>query len=283
MASSSDWLDALLERPHEESPKANPGSWLAQLNGSKHEPDPKHKSADGFVGGLPFGRPNARPNPEADLSGDMTGDALVDILREALGENEGAAGALHPFEAGAAVQSSAEPDAASDTGFETAPETGPETAPDPIAKAHARGLEEGRQEGKREALALHDSDAAHKLQLRQTFRALDQAAMDTLAGELAETVIALCAQTLADYTPDAAGLQARCAEAARRLGTRVSDAVLILHPDDLALLDEKSVSDWTLVGDPAAKRGGLRFETEDGSISDRPSDWRRAIAAAIRG
>lgn len=287
MANSSDWLGALLERPQDQEVVAKPEGWLAELA----RPNVQDKA--GFVGGLPFGRPEQTTNP-ADLPSDGTdtgaetradtgadtGDALVDILREALGEDKIESDASHPIEPPPAPQPA--PQAASQSG---APVPAPpaEPLPDPIAEAFARGRQEGWQQGKQEALDQQDSDAQHKLQLRQTFRALDQAAMDALASELGDTVIALCAQTLADYAPDAAALQARCTHAAQRLGTRASGAVLTLHPDDLALIDETSLAAWTVVGDPAAERGGLRFETEDGSISDRPSDWRRAIAAAIRG
>lgn len=285
MASSSDWLAALLERPGEEAVDVGglvkPLSWLAGPAG------PKFEAESGFVKGLPFERPTpaterktevgsgigSTPQPASspdalphDLAGEMTGDALVDILREALGENE------ETREAGSPLPKTA-----------SEPESLPEPPPDPIAQALARGTEQGIQQGRQEALAQAEANERHKLELRQTFRALDQAAMDALAGELGDTVIALCAQTLADYTPDAVTLQARCNDAARRLGSRISSAVLSLHPDDLALLDQKSLADWTVRGDPAAERGGLRFETDDGSISDRPSDWRRAIAAAIRG
>jgi len=245
--SSSDWLSLLLERPGDGAVGARPLSWLPELT----EP------ASGFVDGLPFGRslnqPKAEPEKQSSVDLDqMTGDELVDILHEALGESEQKTGEA---------------------------ESEPEPTPDPVAEALARGEEAG----KRAAMAELEGKAQQKLSLRQTFRTLDQAAMDALARELAETVITLCVQTLNDYTPDAANLQERCHQAAQRLGGGASGAALHLHPDDLALLDENGLGDWKVVGDPGAERGGLRFETQDGSISDRPSDWRRAIAAAIRG
>lgn len=160
-----------------------------------------------------------------------------------------------------------------------APEIPPEPQSDPLADAFALGEAEGRAA----ANAEHEALGARQMALRQSFRALDQAAMDALASELAETVVALCAQTLADYRPSPEALLARCKEAARRLGSGAHEAALHLHPDDLALFDGEALKGWQVAADPAVERGGLRFETSDGSISDSPADWRRAIAAAIRG
>lgn len=271
MESSSSWLTALLDRPVDEEDDPKPLSWL---------PDPD-AAQSGFVEGMPFDRGSGSQSgsqngsseplsqedhdaPPLATTGPMetTGDALVDILREALGETDA---------------QSPELDLAADLLAGEEPEFEPE--PDPIAEAFMRG----KLAGKEEAIAEHKELSAQKLELRQSIRALDQAAMDALASDLGETVIALCVQTLADYSPNQDALQERCARAAQRLGSGVAGAKLHLHPDDLALLEESSLSQWHVVADPAAERGGVRFETEDGSVSDRPSDWRRAIAAAIRG
>lgn len=269
MANSSDWLAELLERPlfdaTDDAP--SPLSWL---------PDFGDTQEAGFVEGMPFGRrpvtePEAIPDvvtvPKpsapvpAEISDADTGDALEDILRKALSRNGAAEGGDQPAEAN------------------PEPEPDPEPQPDPVAEAFAQGEEAGRQA----ALAEQEALTAQKLSLRQTFRALDQAAMDALAAELAETVIALCSQSLSDFVPSPDALKARCLEAANRLGSGAEGATLYLHPDDLALIGEEELGSWKIVGDPLAERGGLRFETVDGSVSDRPSDWRRAIAAAIRG
>ncbi|WP_298307562.1 FliH/SctL family protein [uncultured Erythrobacter sp.] len=247
MANSSDWLTALVERSGgDRSGSSTPPSWLTdcvELEG-------------GFKAGLPIERSSEgypeSPPPQAE----GTTDELVDILREALDEGEQAADEVDP-----------------------ARESEIEQGPDPITEAFQRGEQAGRQAALVEAGAKHQQQLA----LRQTFRALDQAAMDTLAGELADTVISLCSQTLANYTPDGEALAERCKAAAERLGAGANVAALRLHPDDLALLDKTALGDWRVLGDPSVERGGVRFETEDGSVSDCPSDWRRAISAAIRG
>ena len=119
--------------------------------------------------------------------------------------------------------------------------------------------------------------------VRLNFRALDQSAMDTLAHELAETVIALCSQTIEDMEPDADALLARCRKAAERIGGSAKECALHLHPADIALIDPGTLEHWRIVPDESLARGGLRFEGPDSAVSDGPSDWRRAIAAAVRG
>lgn len=150
---------------------------------------------------------------------------------------------------------------------------------DPLAEA----FEQGKVEGYAAAKAEHQEQDARQRALRVSFRDFDQAAMDSFAQELAETVIGLCSAAFAEYTPDPPELSARCAEAARRLGSAASECALHLHPEDIELLDPTSLEGWRVQADPAMERGGLRFEGPDGSVSDGPEDWRRAIAAAIRG
>ena len=264
MESSSSWLTALLERPVGEGENPKPLSWL---------PDPD-AAQSGFVEGMPFERSRQPKNTERldpatepllqEERGapplEANGDALVDILREALGETDAQLPKLGLAD-------------------DVLAESEPEPEPDPINEAFMRG----KLAGKEEAVAEYKELSAQKLELRQSIRALDQAGMDALASDLCETVIALCSQAIGDYSPDPGALQQRCAGAAKRLGSGITGAKLHLHPDDLALLDQSSLTQWQVIADPMAERGGVQFETEDGSVSDRPSDWRRAIAAAIRG
>ncbi len=152
-------------------------------------------------------------------------------------------------------------------------------AADPLAQAFARGEQAGR------AAVEAELDAANAQQraLRLTFRNLDQAAIDCLASELSDTVIALCEKAFADFEPDQANLIKRCREAAQRLGAPADDCRLHLNPADIALIDAEMLEHWQVVPDDSIARAGLRFESADGSIGDGPSEWLRAIAAAIRG
>jgi flagellar assembly protein FliH len=152
-------------------------------------------------------------------------------------------------------------------------------AEDAAALAYARGHEAGRAA----ALAEAEQQAARQRALRLAFRTLDEAARDVLATDLADTVIALCESVLAGHATDRAGLLARCLAAAHRIGGAASALRLHLHPDDIARLGPELLADWTVIADSALEVGGLLLEGPDGAVRDGPADWRRAIAAAVRG
>ena len=155
----------------------------------------------------------------------------------------------------------------------------PAPQPDPVAEAFARGKEAGREQAAQENAATGE----HQRALRLTLRSFDQAGLDSLASELAETVIALCSQAVAEFASDPEQLLERCNEAALRLGGATDSCSLHLHPQDIALIEPDSLEGWKVVADASLSRGGLRLEGPDGSVSDGPAEWRRAIAAAIRG
>ncbi|MCK0097874.1 hypothetical protein MWU38_00625 [Qipengyuania sp. S6317L1] len=267
MASSSDdWLTALLERPHDGGCDGDGGGGVRTLEWLPDFGEP----AQGFVEGFPSSR--CAPPVAPEVPEPASDDPLVDLLREALGDGDG-------NDMGTGDDPEPTPLCAADAADDPEVEPEPEPEIDPVAQA----FEQGKAAGREEAMAQHEAERQQKLTLRQTFRALDQAAMDALAGELAETVIALCTQTLADFVPAPEALKQRCLKAAQRLGAGAGEATLFLHPDDLALFDPKGVEGWKLVADPTAERASLRLETPDGLVSDRPEDWRRAIAAAVKG
>jgi len=164
---------------------------------------------------------------------------------------------------------------------EPAPEAAsePPTGPDALALAYAEGQEAGRAAALEEAAG----DAARQRSLRLAFRGLDEAAMEVLAADLADTVIALCEGVLATHAADRDALLARCRTAATRIGGAAGALRLHLHPDDIAALDDAALTDWTVVADDALERGALLLEGPDGAVRDGPADWRRAIAAAVRG
>lgn len=155
----------------------------------------------------------------------------------------------------------------------------PEPESDPVADAFVRGEIAGREA----AALVHEKQTERLRALRLSFRSFDQAAMDSLASELADTVLALCAQAIAGFATDPEALLGRCAEASRRLGMGPSECKLHLHPDDISLIEPAMLEAWQVVPDAGVEQGGLRLEGVDGSVSDGPPDWRRAIAAAIRG
>lgn len=154
-----------------------------------------------------------------------------------------------------------------------------EPKPDPIAEAFARGEAAGREAAAQELVDSSETCQALRINLRR----FDQAALDSLAGELAETVLNLCSQALEGFAQDPEALLARCTEAAQRLGGAPDQCALYLHPEDIALIDPTALEGWRTVPDESIARGGLRLEGPDGFVSDGPAQWRRAIESAIRG
>lgn len=154
---------------------------------------------------------------------------------------------------------------------------------DPGAAAIERAYAEGLAAGRAAAEAEGKLAAERQRALRLNFRALDEAAMEVLAGDLADTVISLCEATLAGFAPDREALLARCHAAARRLGSAAQGLRLHLHPDDIATLGDHALAGWEVVPDAAQARGGLMIEAPDGTVRDGPADWRRVIVAAVRG
>ncbi|HSJ77544.1 MAG TPA: FliH/SctL family protein [Erythrobacter sp.] len=160
----------------------------------------------------------------------------------------------------------------------------PEPAlPDPAEDAFARAYAEGLAAGRAMAEAEADAAATRQRALRLALRALDEVAQGVLADDLAATVIALCDGALAGCALDRDALLARCHAAAQRIGGAAENLTLHCHPDDLALLDAAALGGWQVAADSTLERGTVLVEGPDGAVSDGPAEWRRAIAAAVRG
>lgn len=167
---------------------------------------------------------------------------------------------------------------------EPAPPPAPEdNAPDLVAEAVAKAFAQGEHAGRAAAEAEAQSRAASQRALRLNFRALDEAALAVLAEDLATTVLMLCDSVLGAAAKDSAGLLARCQMAAERIGGAADALTLHLHPDDMAHVGPEALSGWRIMPDATLEPGALVIEGPEGSVSDGPAEWRRAIAAAVRG
>lgn len=162
-------------------------------------------------------------------------------------------------------------------------ETAQDTSTDEAQSAIEIARQEGEIAGRAAAEAEWRESEEARRALRLSFRALDQAAIDALSGEIAETVIALCNEVIGECTIDREGLEKRAREAARLLGTAPEQMRLHLHPGDIELLGGQDAQGWQIVPDPDLPRGALRLEGADGEVHDGPDQWRRAIAEAVRG
>jgi flagellar assembly protein FliH len=162
----------------------------------------------------------------------------------------------------------------------------PSPDPEPAAAAEdalALAYADGEAAGRAAALAEAARDAARQRSLRLAFRNLDESARDVLASDLADTVIALCDEVLEARATDRDALLARCAAAATRIGGAAAALRLHLHPSDIEAIGAEALADWSVIADSAIEPGGVLLEGPDGAVRDGPADWRRAIAAAVRG
>ncbi len=49
------------------------------------------------------------------------------------------------------------------------------------------------------------------------------------------------------------------------------------------MMEKGALAAWRLAPDAGLERGSLRIASPDGTITDGPAEWRRAIAAGLRG
>jgi flagellar assembly protein FliH len=157
-----------------------------------------------------------------------------------------------------------------------------EPEPDPIHEAYARGLAEGRAEAEAQAAERERERDARRAAIELAFARFDAASADQLRERLHETVYALCEKTMLPLASDAERLALRVEKAAAMLQRAHDERRILLHPDDIALVDGRLPVELMLVPDPSLERGALRIETEDGGIEDGPSQWRRILAEAFR-
>lgn len=160
---------------------------------------------------------------------------------------------------------------------EPAPEPEVEPEEDPIALA----FERGRQEGQAEVLAEANTAAEAAQKFRTLFRALDKEAMDCLASELKETVLALCAQVIDERVIDQHSLIKAAQNAAQKIGRADEGMTLHLHPEDLASIPHDALPDWQFQADSQIARGGFAVRSGEAEVRSGPDEWRRAIRTAL--
>jgi len=153
---------------------------------------------------------------------------------------------------------------------------------DPVEQAFARGYAEGQAE----ALALAERRAAEAEAARQrvdlAFARLDERSAADLCERLRQTVLTLCEEAVAPLAVDPEGLRLRVERAVAMLQRRQDDSRVRLHPDDLALVEDRLPAGLVIEADASLERGALRVETTDGGVEDGPSQWRAILAEALR-
>lgn len=157
----------------------------------------------------------------------------------------------------------------------------PEPTGDPVAEAWAEGHAAGLAEAQAEAAVRRKEEQKARHQIELALARLDADQQEDLRQRLIETVTALCNGALAPLAIDPALLAERAARAAAMLARADDNAVLRLHPDDLALVKRHLPKGLATEPDPALERGNLRLEGSAGGIEDGPAQWRRALAEAL--
>lgn len=163
-----------------------------------------------------------------------------------------------------------------------AEETAAEPARDPVAEAYERGFAEGAAQAEARAQEQERERDAERRAIELAFARFDAESAAALRERLRLTVLTLCEDAILPLARDQDGLVARIGKATAMLQRAQDERRVLLHPDDLALVESRLPADLVAVPDPSVERGGLRIETEDGGIEDGPSQWRRILEEAFR-
>lgn len=157
---------------------------------------------------------------------------------------------------------------------------------DDAANALEHAFQEGVAAGEAKATEANEARIAEITEqyrrIRSSFRALDKAAIDCLAGELTDTVVALCEGVIDGLKFDREDLIRRCNDAVRHIGSAAEKVSLHLNPEDIELLGDGAFGELRMVSDSGVSRGSLVLESDDGTVSDGPDQWRELIAAAVK-
>ncbi len=157
-----------------------------------------------------------------------------------------------------------------------------EPEPDPVAEAYERGFAEGAAQAEARAREEERERDARRHAIELAFARFDAESAAALRERLRLTVLALCEDAILPLALDEDGLVARIGKATAMLQRAQDERRVLLHPDDLALVESRLPADLVAAPDPSVERGGLRIETEDGGIEDGPSQWRRILEEAFR-
>ena len=142
----------------------------------------------------------------------------------------------------------------------------------------AEGYAAGQQKAAQEAQRLHALTAAFAAEVNQADALISQQVLD-LALDLARAIL----KTSLAVQPELVLPIVR--EAVRYLPALQQPALLYLHPDDAALVNERMGAEldktgWQIAHDPHLERGGCRVETASNQIdATLPTRWQRLVAA----
>lgn len=152
---------------------------------------------------------------------------------------------------------------------------------DPVAAARAAGYAEGLAAGRAEADASAAQQAALLAQVSDALARGAHFDRARMAGHLRQTVLHLVTRMIGDagIAPDV--LAQRIEAATDLLADSAESAILRLHPDDVALVQEHLPKNVFPVGDAQLKRGAFVIESASTIVEDGPELWLEQLAQAI--
>lgn len=153
---------------------------------------------------------------------------------------------------------------------------------DPEMEAYERGYAEGLAQGEEQAKAAERERDERRAAIELAFARFDERSAVELRERLRQTVHALCEEMIVPLALDPDLLAERIEKAAAMLQRAQDDQCVLLHPEDLPLVEGRLPDALAIRGDVSVERGALRIETEDGGIEDSPTQWRRILAEAFR-
>lgn len=142
----------------------------------------------------------------------------------------------------------------------------------------APGYDEGLAEGRRVAEAEFASDRHALAVMIDGLEALSPPSIAALSAEIVAAVVRLVREIAGAVPVDATLLAARAKSAAEAV-SEGQVVTLVLHPDDLALV-EGLVETVELAPDPAMTRGSVRAESATGQAVDGVQEAFGRLAAA---
>ncbi len=153
-------------------------------------------------------------------------------------------------------------------------------------QARQEGFAAGHAEGRAAGLRESATEAAHLRALADAFRAALGQADEDISHQILDLSLDLARAMLKSALavhPELVLPLVR--EAVRYLPAMQQPALVCLHPDDAALVqqhmgDELARTGWQLTSDPLLERGGCRVETPGSQIdATLPTRWQRLATA----
>lgn len=224
-------------------------------------------------------------------------NAAAKALHQAFdGANEGfapadlkarAAGRVHPKsfspqDSAPKSFSPADPDRDATQGWDPLnPHVEPTGFVDPIETARSAGFAEGVDHGRSLEREAHERDLALLQSLSHALKTSDRIDRDQLARQLREAVMSLVTKLVGEVGISSDLLAGRIITAADLLADSAESAMLRVHPDDVALLQDKLPATIMPVGDASVDRGSFVLESASTIVEDGPELWLEQLTQAI--